>query len=547
MAAALALAASTLMLTACGGGGGSTSGSKNVVFRIGSGDTIDSLNPFVAFNQLAYDAFYYTYPSLVQYDQNLKFAPYFATKWTTSPDGKTWTFTVPGDAKWSDGQTLNAKDVAWTLDTVLKYRNGGASSWAGTTAHMKSVTAPNDTTVVIKYSQPVANVLSQVQQIPILPEQFWSKYTGGKDGADLTTAKMTPPIIAGGPFQVVGYQKNEYIQFKANANYFGTKPQIGGFAIKMYTNSDAMVTDLENNQLDYVDAPPAQNMNELKSKGFTTSSVPGTEWHDFIINSSPYKKDHPELQNLQVREAFEYAINRQDLIDTVWSGAAKPGAAIVPPSTNTSETQWSDPSIKPLPYSPNKANQILDKLGFKKGANGIRVANGVPMSYTVIVPNSLDKAARWFQIMQQEFQAIGVQLQAKFLDDSAAFAAITEPKNTYANFDLALWDWVPLMDPDFILSVLTCDQFGGWSDTGYCNKKYDQLYAKQATQINPQDRLKTVYEMQQMIHRDRPYIVLEYSNATAAWSPKWTGMVPSPQGPLNPLSTASLINVHQTS
>jgi len=546
MAAALALAASTLMLTACGGGG-ATSGSKDVVFRIGSGDTIDSLNPFVAFNQLAYDTFYYTYPSLVQYDKDLKFVPYFASKWTTSPDGKTWTFTVPGDAKWSDGQTLNAQDVAWTLNLVLKDRKGGASSWAGTTANMDKVSAPNDTTVVIKYGKPVANALSQLQQIPILPQQFWGQYTGGKNGSDLTTAKMTPPIISGGPFQVVGYQKNEYIQFKANANYFGTKPQIPGFGIKMYTNSDSMVTDLENNQLDYIDAPPAQNLSELKSKGFTTMSVPGTEWHDFIINSSPYKKDHPELQNLKVREAFEYAINRQDLIDTVWSEAAVPGAAIVPPSTDTAETKWSDPSIKPLPYSPSKANKILDDLGFKKGSNGIRVANGVPMSYTVIVPNSLDKGSRWFQIMQQQFQAIGVQLQAKFLDDSAAFAAVTEPHNTYANFDLALWDWVPMIDPDFILSVLTCEQFGGWSDTGYCNKKYDALYAKQATQINPQDRVKTVYEMQQMIHRDRPYIVLEYSDATAAWSPKWTGLVPSPQGPLNPLSTASLINVHQTS
>jgi peptide/nickel transport system substrate-binding protein len=541
-----ALAAGALVLSSCGGGSSNSGGggtASDPVFRVGSGSVIDSLNPFVAFNQLAYNTFFYSYPYLVQYDADLKFAPYFASKWETSTDGKTWTFTVPGDAKWSDGEALDATDVAWTYQTLIKYQNGGAGNWAGTIANLKKVTAPDPTTVVFTYSKPVANVLSQVEQMPILPEQFWSKYTGGKDGADLKTAKVTPPIISGGPFQVVGYQKDAFIQFKANANYYGTKPNVPGFGVKMYSNSDSMVTALKNGEIDFVDGLPAEQVTAMQDGGFQVANVDGVEWYDMIINSSPNKKDHPELQNPKLREAFEYAINRDTFIQTLWKNAASPGGSIVPPATNTPDAAWSDPSIEPLPFDPAKANQILDELGYKKGSDGIRVANGVPMSYEMIIPSSLDKASRVFQIFQQQFKAIGVDLSVKLLDASAAFAAITAPDNTYADFDLAYWDWVPLMDPDFILSVLTCDQYGGWSDTGYCNKQYDQLYAKQAIQVNVQDRLKTIYEMQQIINRDRPYIVLAYVNAINATATGWSGMENNPQGQFNSLSTGTMVNV----
>lgn len=546
LAAAGGLLVASLALAGCGGSGGSTGSSDNLLFKMGSGSTIDSLNPFVAFNQLAYNTFFYTYPYLVQYAPDLTFKGYFATKWVQSSDGKTWTFTVPADAKWTDGETLNADDVAWTYNTLLKYKDGGAGNWAGTIANLKSVKATDASTVVFTYSKPVANVLSQLEQVPILPEQFWSKYTGGKDGANLKSAKVVPPIISGGPFQVVGYQKDAIVQFKANPDYYGTKPHIGGFAVKMYTNSDSMVTDLKNGTIDFVDAPPAAQMQPLKDAGFQVSDVPGVEWHDVIINSSPNKKDHPELQNLKVREAFEYAVDRKRLIATIEDGAAEAGAAIVPPATNTPDTPWSDPSLKPLPFDPDKANQMLDDLGYKKGSNGIRVANGVPMSYQMIIPSSLDKATAIFQILQDGFKQIGVDLNVKLLDASAAFSAITAPDNTYAEFDLAYWDWVPLIDPDFILSVLTCEQYGGWSDTGYCNKKYDQLYAKQATQTDPQARLQTVYQMQQMIHQDRPYIVIGYDDAINATAPGWTGLVASPQGQFNALSTDSLVNVNKS-
>src|SRR5437763_4051336 len=123
LAAALLLAAVGLIFatTATGSGKKATSGGT---FRLGTASGIDSLNPYVAFNQDAYSAFQYTYPILVQYDSHLHYAPFFARSWHASKNGKTWTFKTQPHAKWREGKPMTAADAAWTIDTDLKYQNG---------------------------------------------------------------------------------------------------------------------------------------------------------------------------------------------------------------------------------------------------------------------------------------------------------------------------------------------------------------------------------------------------------------------------------------
>ena len=107
---------------------------------------------------------------------------------------------------------------------------------------------------------------------------------------------------------------------------------------------------------------------------------------DFIFNSIPSKPDHPELLNPKVREAFEYAIDRNAIVQTAWLGLRDARLDLIPEGNATGGTQWHDDQIQPLPFNIDKANQILDDLGYTKGSDGIRVANGVPMSYDVIFP-----------------------------------------------------------------------------------------------------------------------------------------------------------------
>jgi peptide/nickel transport system substrate-binding protein len=217
---------------------------------------------------------------------------------------------------------------------------------------------------------------------------------------------------------------------------------------------------------------------------------------------------------------------------------------LIPEGNATGGTQWHDDTIQPLPFSIDKANQILDGLGYDRGSDGIRVADGEPMSYDVIFP--LDEAGagdRAFRIIQQGMQQIGVQLNQKRLDTNAAWDAMYQ--DGHYVYDLAMWDWFPAADPDFILSVITCDEWGNWSDGGYCNHQYDKLYAEQKTAVDPQDRQQIIFKMQSIAFGARPYIILTYDKRLDAWSPNWQGLVESTQGIYNNFSTQSLLSAHQ--
>jgi peptide/nickel transport system substrate-binding protein len=529
-----------VLLASASGAGGSHSKSGGT-FRLATSSGIDSLNPYVAFNQDAYSMFEYIYPLLVQYDKdNKQFVPDFARSWTTSKDGKTWTFTTVAGAKWSDGKPLTAADAAWTINTDIKYKGGGAANAAGLIAHIRRAVAPNPTTLVVHYAAAPGNVLGQFQQFAILPKHVWSKHLGHK-GADLKTFPNNAPVVGAGPFKLVEYKKNQIALFQRNDSFFGPKPQVDAFGLRIFSNDDAMVSALKAHEIDAIEAVPATAIKTLKSAGFTITQVPGVDQTDFIFNSNPKKKTHRELLNLKLKEAFAHAVDRDQIIRVVFLGTAKPADSIVPQATGA----WHNPQLKPESFDLGLANKMLDQLGYKRGSGGVRVANGHKMAYDVITPTSVQSTSRTFQIMQASFAKIGVQLRQKALDATTAFDQMSGPNGKYLNFDLALWDWVALIDPDFMLSVVTCAQYGGWSDSGYCDKKYDRMYSQQQLTPNQDKRRALVWKMQKYLYDRRPYIWLATQDSVDALSPKWTGLVPSPQGPFNSLSKVSLTSVHQ--
>src|SRR5256885_2426891 len=255
-------------------GKGSQSGGT---FRIGTSSRIDSLNPYVAFNQDAYSTFEYIYPLLIQYDKaNSKFIPDFATSWKISNGGKTWTFTTRKGAKWTDGKPLTARDAAWTINTDIKYAGTGGANAAGLIAHIKHASAPNATTLVVQYTKAPGNVLGQFQQFAILPQHVWSKHLGHK-GAELKTFPNNPPVVGAGPFKLVTYKKNQIALFQRNESFFGPKPQIDAFGLRMFSNDDAMVSALKAHEIDAIEAVPATAIKTLKSAGFTITQVPGVD------------------------------------------------------------------------------------------------------------------------------------------------------------------------------------------------------------------------------------------------------------------------------
>ncbi len=517
-------------------GSGSQSGGT---FRLGTSSRIDSLNPYVAFNQDAYSTFEYVYPLLVQYDKaNRKFVADFATSWKATNGGKTWTFKTRKGAKWTDGKPLTAKDAAWTINTDIKYASGGAANAAGLIAHISRAKAPNPTTLVVNYTKAPGNVLGQFQQFAILPQHVWSKHTG-HNGNDLKTFSNNP-LVGAGPFKLAKFKKNDIALFQRNGSFYGEKPQVDAFGLRMFTNEDALVSALKAHEIDAIEAVPATAIKTLR-KSFNVRTTPGVDQTDFIINSNPKKTSHRELLNLKVKEAMAHAIDRKQIIRVVFLGYAKPASTIIPPATGA----WHNPAVKPEKFDLALANRILDKAGFKKSAGGIRVAGGHKMSYDVITPTDVPSTNRTFQILQPDFKKIGIQLRQRALDSTAAFDAITAPDNKYLKFDLAMWDWVALIDPDFMLSVVTCAQFGGWSDSGFCDKRYDAMYSQQQLTPNQAKRKAIVWKMQKYLNAKRPYLWLAAQDFVWAVSKSWGGLVASPQGPFNSINKLSLTRVHR--
>ena len=228
-----------------------------------------------------------------------------------------------------------------------------------------------------------------------------------------------------------------------------------------------------------------------------------------------------------MREAIAHAIDRQAIADTAYAGYATPVASIVAPVTG----EWMNPNLQPEAFDIDAANQILDDAGYGRGSDGIRIdKDGEKMEYEVITPTGVQGINREFEVVRTGLEQIGIKVTQKALDDTTAFEEIGAPDWKYLNFDMAMWDWVGYLDPDFVLSVVKCDQYGGWSDTGYCNPEYDKLYEEQGVTVDQEARKQIVWKMQEILYNDRPYIQLVVLDQVVVHAKGWDGLWPELAG-----------------
>jgi peptide/nickel transport system substrate-binding protein len=508
-----------------GTGAGETEGEpqQGGILRIGTTDGYDSINPFVAFSAQSYSTFVDIYPILVQYDPNFEWEGDWAESWETSPDGLTWTFHLKPGGEWSDGTPLTAEDAVWTGETILKYAKGPTANLAPFLENVESLEAPDENTLVITYKTAVGNVLPQLQQFFILPKHFWEKYAVG-DGKELKQylPEKDLPVVSGGQYVLTKYDKKGTTILERNPGFYGTPPNADAIGIQWFANSDAMMTAFTSGELDLISVPLTAVSAVENNPDFEIIEADGFQINNFIFNSNPKKPENRELLDPKVREAFAHAMNREEMIEVVYGGHAEPVASIVTPAAG----DWVNPNLEPEAYDIDLANQILDDLGYARGSDGIRMANGHRMSYEIITPDSLDGINRAFEIVKTGLAEIGVEVTQNSLDSTTAFEEIGAPDWKYLNFDLSMWDWVGYLDPNFVLSVVTCDQYGGWSDTGYCNPEYDRLFKKQAATADEDERREIVWEMQEILYRDKPYIQLVVLDTITANSKNWAGFLP---------------------
>lgn len=528
-----------LVASACAGSSGTGARQTGPFLHLGVVGTSGSPNPFIGGDYAAYAQIY---PRLVTRNlSTLQFEPYLATSWTPSQGDRMWTFHLRPNAKWSDGQPLTASDVAFTFNTILKFGKGPTAGFVEYLLGLKSATASNPTTVVLNFSEPVPSVLSLPGHVFILPEHIWKSVAAGS-GAALKTFSNLPttghPVVSGGPWMLTVHTTNAVEIYKRNPYYFGKAPSLSGFGVQYFANADAAVTALKTGAIDAYQAVPPTAAKTIEAAGFHLSNVPSLRQSGLAVNLNPARTTRTELTNPTVRMAFEYAIDRSQIVSTVFDGYAQPGSTIVPPANG----KYRDKSIQGLPFNIATANKLLDQAGFALGPRGIRLANGHPMTYTVLMTAS---DAVEFNILKSGFQQIGVSLTPSTLDSTALAQAITAPNSKYLSYDLAIESASSGgFNPDYGLSTFTCATLGDYSETGYCNPMYDQLYLQQKTTTGAQ-RISLIDQMQKMIYDSRAYIVIADNEELVAWNKSWTGFVPTPAGVFGNLTPNALTGVHK--
>ena len=504
---------------------------KPLVFRIGTTNDLDSLNPFKAVEAPSYEMFWLQYDLLVGFSQDdLSPAPDLAESWETSEDGLTWTYHLDPEATWHDGKPVTSEDVKYTFERILEEEQALFIDYV---RQIDTIETPDEHTVVINTKTPSVQMLSM--WVPILPKHIWEKVPS----KETKSFKNENPTIGSGPFQAVEWRRGQFVRLKANPDYFRGAPHIDEVIMQFYGNADTMVQALKQGEVDYIAGVPTKLFQTLENEPnieTLSSADPGlSELGMNTYEPTPHavkdlgapKKSlgNPALLDVRVRQAINWAIDEQALTEKILLGEGQVGSTLVPPPLAAYHLELPEDEI--MGFDINRAKQLLAEAGYKDtNGNGIVDKGGKDLELRLFPWNESSDAIKAGQFIKGWLEQAGIKITSKAMNGTALTDVIYE-----TDFDLFIWGWGSDPDPDFILSVLTCDQIMGWSDSFWCDKRYSQLYQKQKTQLDIEERAQTIKEMQRIAYEESPYVVMFYDNALEAYrTDKLTGWTRQPEG-----------------
>ncbi|MGF1241569.1 ABC transporter substrate-binding protein [Streptomyces sp. 2-6] len=500
--------------------GAADDGHGDKVLTVAVAQSVDSLSPFLAVRLLSTSVSRLMYEYLTNYDpKDAHAVPGLATKWESSPDKLTWTYTIRSNSKWSDGQQATAEDAAWTFNKMMT-DPGAATANGSFVTNFAKVTAPSPTQLVIRLKKPQATMTAL--DVPIVPKHIWEKV---QDFSKFNNDKSFP-IVGNGPFVLTDYKPDSYLKLKANKDFWRGAPKFDELVFRYYKDQDAAVAALRKGEVSFVagspSLTPAQAASLKGEKDIHVNEGPGRRFYALATNPGAQAKDgtkfgdgDPSLLDERVRHALFMAVDRKTIVDKVFQGHAVEGQGYIPP--RFSSYYWQPSAGQELAYDPAKAGQLLDQAGYKKNADGKRIGkDGKPLDYRVLChatdPN--DKAVGKY--LQEWWGELGIGVTLDCLDN------VTDPWLA-GKYDLAFDGWSVNPDPDFVLSIHTCaarpqtPKDTGATDNFICDKTYDQLYAQQLAEYDPAKRADLVKRMESRLY-DLGYMnVMAYPNAVEAY------------------------------
>lgn len=504
---------------------GTTSSGDKLTFTVGLTSDMVSANPFKACCGSEYEMMFLNYDMLYNFSQQTLEATDGLGTWPpeVSEDGKTYTIHIRDDAKWSDGQPVTARDVAFTFNFIKD--NEGTGSFNNYIGDPESFEAVDDTTFVwtMKKATPIGP--NTPAWVPILPEHIWSKY----DGLDAKAIKevRNVPAVGSGPFHLVEWKEGEFFRMEANKDYWGGAPTIDEVVFRIYDDQESLKLALQGGEIDFAEALTPSTFNQLKSDPNIETHVASQSYLDNLAFNFEGTAN-PALHDEKVRLAIAYSIDKQAIVDRVMLGNGLPGDSIVLPIY----TKWYkayNGTPDEIGYDPAKAKALLAEAGWKDTDNdGIVDKDGQPLQLEILEISDVTYSVAEGQLIAGWMKDIGIDAKERVVSETKAYDVWGAQ-----DFDMYIWGWGGDPDPDFMASIFTKDQCLSWSDGCYSDPGYEKLYTEQASLVDEAAREAKIAEIQDWIYTKNPEIVLAYEADLQAWrKDKWEGLVyqPEPNG-----------------
>jgi peptide/nickel transport system substrate-binding protein len=516
----------------------SPSGERSCVLRLGFVGDVDNLNPFLGLEQLSYEAWVLTYSLLFLNGTDGRPTLDLAAKFPShenggiSADGKVWTIHIRPNVKWSDGQPLTAADVAWTYNFVIRNRMPHLYNAA---RGIRRAEVLNATTVMLVCTAPKADM--EYAYIPILPKHVWEHVGVAAARTDYANG---PPVVGSGPYQVVHWERGSYLRLERNPYYWGPRPAVDTIIFEVYRDAQAMASDLRAGAIDGAEGIlPAQYAGLASTNGIQCIHSPFYNWDylNFNCYAAPSSRGNPVLRDWRFRYALNWAIDRAKLCQIAYHGFATPATSIMTPHT------WSDPDYhwEPAPedvyhFDLDKANRLLDRAGYARGENGMRLYRGEPIRLRLwALSDDLEQQTAG-KMIAGWLRQVGLEVQYSVMDTGTLIAHVYNYEGTsYApDFDMYVWEWPGFQDPGRTLSAFTTQGIGSTNEPGWSSSTYDTLWVKQGRTLDATTRAKAIWRMQRMIYEQTPQMALVYPDYLQAYNTRewtgWTRML-SGQGP----------------
>ena len=428
---------------------------------------------------------------LLKYDKNLDIEGELAESWQVSADQKTIIFKLKPNLKWADGKPLTSADVLWTWQAVIDEKTG--SPYASDYQLVKKAEAPDPLTFSVTYQQAYAPALDSWSGLQILPKHLLQ-------GQDLHTTAFARSPVGSSYYQLDSWTHGENIKLSRNASSVLGPAQIDKLVTRIIPDSSAQFLELMADNIDSMSLDPIKYARiiparpELKQKLALYKELgSGYTYMGFNLKHKPF-------DDVRVRHAINYAIDKQEIIDGVYLGLGIDIASPYKPGT-----RWSNPNLKSYAYDPKKAKALLKEAGFVDAdGDGILERDGKPFSFEIIT-NQNKEREKTAVLIQRRLKDVGIDVQIRAIEWASFISRFIKT----GDFDVVVLGWGLGLDPDqFNIWHSSQQAPGQFNFIGYNNPTIDKLLEQGRLELNPDKRMKIYHEFAKVLLDDSPIVYL---------------------------------------